>query len=125
MYNKGCFMEEKYDVNDFYVIEYVCSKCDNICSKHDQSCRVCGNAKISKKTVCRSCLDYRYCPDPDCSYSSHTETLVCPGCGKPTKGCYTMIAEDHWGLPIPAQEDCVGDLRDDDEGVRMAKHRFV
>ena len=66
-------MEEKYDVNDFYVIEYVCSKCDNICSKHDQSCRVCGNAKISKKTVCRSCLDYRYCPDPDCSYSSHTE----------------------------------------------------
>ena len=118
-------MEQKYDVNDFYMIEYVCSKCGNICSRNDDCCTVCGNTGICKTTVCRSCLEYRYCRDWNCGYSSHTDTLVCPGCGKPTKACCTMIAEDHWGLPIPTQTDCIGELRDDDEGVRMAKHRFV
>ena len=64
-------MEKKLDINDFYMTEYVCSGCGNICSR--------------------------------------------------TYNCNTMIAEDHWGIPIPQPNKCFGTLRDDDEGVEHLK----
>ena len=32
-----------------------------------------------------------------------------------------MIAEDHWGIPIPPSDKCLGTPRDDDEGVEHLK----
>lgn len=108
----------EFDVNEFYMIEYVCSECSNICSKDDTECPICGNVQIDRKTVCRSCQRYRYCPDPDCGFASHEDIAVCPKCGRKTKGSVSLIREDHMGLPIPPESDCSGTLRDKDEGKR-------
>ena len=47
-------MEQKYDVNDFYMIEYVCSKCGNICSRNDDCCTVWKNR--ARETLYSGCL---------------------------------------------------------------------
>lgn len=44
-------MEQKLDINDFYMTEYVCSGCGNICSRKDATCPVCGELRIGKTTV--------------------------------------------------------------------------
>lgn len=111
-------MERKFDINDFYMIEHICSRCGNICSKEDAACPVCGEWHIEKKTVSRSCLGYSICRGEDCLYSTHEELSVCPVCGSRTYNCDTMIAEDHWGLPIPPPDKCFGILKDDDEGAQ-------
>ena len=84
-------MEQKLDINDFYMIEYICSGGDNICSKEDAACPVCGSRTYNGDTI---------------------------------------IAEDHWGLPVPSQEECCGALKDEDEGAEhlmrlsgYAKHK--
>lgn len=41
-------MEQKLDINDFYMTEYVCSGCGNICSRKDATCPVCGELRIGK-----------------------------------------------------------------------------
>ena len=115
-------MEQKFDVNDFYMIEYLCSKCGNICSKNDDCCPVCRNRHILRTTVCRSCLEYRICIGIDCGFVCHEEVHVCPNCAKSTTGCTSLIFEDHQGLPIPSMSKCIGSLRDDDEGVRHSRH---
>lgn len=114
-------MEQKLDINDFYMTEYVCSGCGNICSRTDPACPVCGEPRIEKTTVSRSCLDYSICRGADCHYATHEELTVCPVCGSRTYNCNTMIAEDHWGIPIPSPDRCSGTLKDDDEGVEHLK----
>lgn len=114
-------MEQKLDINDFYMTEYVCSGCGNICSREDAACTVCGELRIEKTTVGRSCLDYSICRGADCHYATHEELTECPVCGSRTYNCNTMIAEDHWGIPIPPQDKCCGTLIDDDEGVEHLK----
>ena len=44
-------MEHRYDINDFYMIENVCSRCGNICAKTDDRCPVCGATMISRVTA--------------------------------------------------------------------------
>lgn len=51
-------MEERFDINDFYMTEYICSGCGNICSKNDAVCAACGKANIEMQIVCKSYLDY-------------------------------------------------------------------
>lgn len=55
-----------------------------------------------------------------CSYITHKEFRYCPHCGTKTKGCYTMIPEDHWGIPIPSEKNCEGVLKDDDEAFERS-----
>lgn len=114
-------MDEKLDINYFYLTEYICSDCGNICSKTDVICPACGKQKIEKRTVCRSCLDYRICTDTDCVFVTHEEVSVCPICGGRTHGCTSLIPEDHWGLPIPSPADCSGSLNDADEGFLYSR----
>lgn len=108
------------DVNDFYMIEYVCSACGNICGKADQICPVCGEGTVVKETVCRSSLEYWHCTGVDCAFATHEETPVCPSCGMKTKASAYLIPEDHWGIGIPEVSECVGLLRDDGEGLEIA-----
>lgn len=114
-------MKQKLDINDFYMTEYVCSECGNICGREDAACPVCGELRIEKTTVSRSCLNYSICRGADCHYATHEELSVCPVCGSRTYNCNTMIAEDHWGVPIPPPGRCCGTLKDDDEGVEHLK----
>lgn len=114
-------MGEKLDINFFYMTEYICSECANICSKADVICPACGKQKIGRNTVCKSCLDYRICTEPDCVFVTHEEVSVCPICGGRTRGCTSLIPEDHWGLPVPPQGDCSGSLSDDDVGFEYSR----
>lgn len=115
-------MEQKFDINDFYMIEYVCSKCGNICSRNDKCCPVCKNASVLRTKVCRSCLEYRICAGINCGFVTHEEIQECPVCGICTIGCTSLIFEDHQGLPIPSMSKCIGSFRDDDEGVWHSRH---
>lgn len=111
---------DKLDINDFYIREYICVGCGNICSKSAQTCPVCGTDEIVEIMACRSCQEFHICGNCDSSYASHVADAVCPKCGQKTREFCTMIPEEHWGLPIPSSDDCRGELRDDDEGYAMA-----
>lgn len=115
-------MEHDFDINYYYMTEYVCSDCGNICSRNDTVCPSCGKQHIEKTDVCRSCLDYTICLNNDCGFVSHKEVTACPICGSQIRRCCSLIPEDHWGIPIPSPSRCNGSLRDNDEGIEQAKY---
>lgn len=118
-------MEQDLDINYFYMTEYSCSDCGNICSRNDTVCPACGKRQIEKTVACRSCLDYTICADKECGFVSHTEIEACPVCGSKIRRCCSLIPEDHWGTPIPSRDKCSGSLRDDDEGLEQAKRLAI
>lgn len=110
----------KPDINHFYIAEYLCGECGSIRSKFSATCQVCGEKDVLEIITSRSCLNYNFCMNPDCSYVSHIDRCRCPKCGGETRSCYSMIPEDHMGMPIPLSEECCGELLDEDEAYQKA-----
>ena len=113
-------MQTRFNINDYYIREHICGNCGCICSKDAQECHVCGCGEIREVVESRSCNESHYCMNKDCGYVTHKEFRYCPHCGTKTKGCYTMIPEDHWGIPIPSEKNCEGVLKDDDEAFERS-----
>ena len=118
-------MKGKYDVNDFYMKEYICAGCGNICSRKDEICPICGQSDIRSTVICRSCMEYWCCKGEGCNFASHEEITVCPMCGSKTRASEYLIPEDHWALNIPSAAECCGTIRDDDEGVEIARRMVM
>lgn len=114
--------ENNLDVNYFYMIEYICPNCSNICSKNDDACPICGVGQIRKTIISRSCRKYSTCTSLECTFASHEEVSVCPSCGSRTRTADVNLLEDLFLAKIPSMEQCSGSLRDDDVGFEDAKH---